>query len=148
MIYGYFYMCGTDSLKKNIFCSAFHNTTETKLQSFQQRILYRPITCKNKIGGQSDDIRNLFYFVRNQKLCQSFILWWNRVSDTNIALHYEFLVVSTLFGFQANRGISNILNDCVLNGKSYIQNQKLFYENALDFMIISGKPKYKLQIEE
>ncbi len=37
------------TLRKNIFCSAFHTTRETKLQSFQYRILHRTIICRKKL---------------------------------------------------------------------------------------------------
>ncbi len=37
------------TLWKNIFCSAFHITRETNLQSFQYKILHRTITCRKTI---------------------------------------------------------------------------------------------------
>ncbi len=37
-----------------------------------------------------------------------------------------------------NGEVFDILNYCILNEKFYIHKQKLFHENALDFLIISG----------
>ncbi len=76
-----------------------------------------------------------------------FFLWWNRVNDTKITLHYESLEESILFGFQMNGEVCDILNHCILNGKFYIHKQKLFHENALDFYHYLWELKYKLQIE-
>ncbi len=72
---------------------------------------------------------------------------WNRVCDTKITLHYEFLKESILFGFQMNGEVFEILNYCILNGKFYVDKQKLFHENALHFYDYLWELKYKLQIE-
>ncbi len=84
---------------------------------------------------------------KTRNIWQSFFLWWNRVSDTKITLHYEFLEESILFGFKINGEVFDILNYCILNGQFYIHKQKLFHENGLDFYDYLWKRKYKLQIE-
>ncbi len=95
-----------------------------------------------------DDIKHFVLSCeKTRNFWQSFFLWWNRVSDTKITLHYEFLEESILFGFQMNGQVFDILNYCILNGKFYIHKQKLFDENALDFYDYLWELKYKLQIE-
>ncbi len=74
-------------------------------------------------------------------------LWWNRVSNTKIILHYEFIEDSILFGFQTNGEVFDILNYCILNEKLYIHKQNQFHENTLDFHDYLWELKYKLQIE-
>ncbi len=95
-----------------------------------------------------DDIK---YFLlsceKTRNFWQSFLLWWNRINDTKITLHYEFLEESILFGFQMNVEVFDILNYCILNGKFYIHKLKLFHENELDFYEYLWELKYKLQIE-
>ncbi len=95
-----------------------------------------------------DDIRHFLLFCeKTRNFWQSSFLWWNRVSDTKITLHCEFLEDSMLFGFHANGEFFDILNYCILNGKFYIHKQRLFHENALDFYDYLWELKYKLQIE-
>ncbi len=115
---------------------------KTKLQSFQYRILHRTITFRKKLYNMKlvdspnclycnniDDMKHfLLYCEKNRNICQSFFLWWNRVSDTKITLHSEFLEESILFGFQMNGEVFDILNSCTLNGNFYIHKQKLFHE--------------------
>ncbi len=57
------------------------------------------------------------------------------------------LVNSYIFGFQIKGEVFDILNYCILNGKFYIHNKKLFHENALAFYDYLWELKYKLQIE-
>ncbi len=100
--------------------------------------------CNNII----DDIKHFFLSCeKTRNFWQSFFLWWNRVSDIEITLQYEFLEESIIFGFQMNGEVFDILNYCILNGKIYIHKQKLFHENALDFYDYLWELKYKLQIE-
>ncbi len=95
-----------------------------------------------------DDIKHfLLSCEKTRSFCQSFFLWWIRVSDTKITLHYGFLEESILFGFHVNGEVFDILNYCILNGKFYIHKQKLFHENALDFYDYLWELKDKLQIE-
>ncbi len=42
-------------------CSVFHITRETKLQSFQYRILHRTITCRKLYDMKLDDSPNCLY---------------------------------------------------------------------------------------
>ncbi len=59
------------TLWKNIFCSAFHITWQTKLQSFQYRILHRTITCRKKLY--------------DMKLVDSpNCLYWNNIDDIRL----------------------------------------------------------------
>ncbi len=96
--------------------------------------------------NNSDDIR---YFLlsceKTRNKWQSFFLWWNRVSDIKITLHYEFLEESIFFGFHMNGEVFDILNNT--EWKILHSQQKLFHENALDFYDYLLELKYKLQIE-
>ncbi len=95
-----------------------------------------------------DDIKHfLLSCEKTRNFWQPFFLWWNRVSDTKITLHYEFLEENILFVFQMNGEVFDILNYCILNGKFYIHKQNHFHENALDFYDYLWELKYKLQIE-
>ncbi len=96
-----------------------------------------------------DDIKHfLLSYEITRNFWQSFFLWWNRVNNTKITLHNEFLEDSIPFGFQMNGEVFNILNYCILNGKFYIHKQSFFFhENALDFYDYLWELKYKLQIE-
>ncbi len=135
------------TLWKNIFYSAFHTTRETKLQSFQYRILHRTFTCRKKLYDMKlvdspnslycnniDNISTFFYPVKKlETFGNLFFSGGIEYAIQKITLHYEFLEESILFGFQMNGEVFDILNYCILNGKFYIHKQKLFHENALDF---------------
>ncbi len=93
------------TLWKNIFCSAFHTTRETKLQSFQYRILHRTITYRKKLYDKKlvdspnflycNNIDDIKHFLLSCKILETFgnlfVYGGIRVSNTKIALHYEFL---------------------------------------------------------
>jgi hypothetical protein len=149
------------TLWKNIYHLAFNITRETKLQSFQYRIIHRTITCREKLFqiklNQSpqclfcNKVDNIIHFLllckKTKEFWQSFFQWWNRLSDLKIPPDCECLEESILFGFQPGGDVFDVLNYCILNAKFFIHRQKLFYENAIDFYDFLCELKYKLEIE-
>ena len=132
---------------------------ETKLQSFQYRIIHNLITCNKRLFdmklrdspkctycSEIDDNRHFFLYCPVVKtFWRSFFLWWNRLENIQFENIEEECI---LFGFiMDDSDIFQALNFCLLHAKSYVHKQKLFGENNIDlyeFLIIL---KQKLKIE-
>ncbi len=98
----------------NIFKLSFNTTRETKLQSFQYRIIHRTITCCQKVSDINlinspkclfcNDIDNKRYFLsfcpKVHNIWNSFFQWWNRIGDLKIPADNYFLEECIIFGFQ------------------------------------------------
>ena len=104
----------TEELWTNIFRLSFSITRETKLQSFQYRLIHRTITCRKRLFEMKmadhprclyckdiDDIKHFFLFCpKVQSFWNSFFLWWNNLGDIIIPPEYECLEECMIFGFQ------------------------------------------------
>ncbi len=151
-----------ENLWDNIFCLTFSITRETKLQSFQYRLLHRIIPCQKRLydmklsdspkckfcNDDDDIIHFMLYCLKVKEFWNSFFLWWNRMSDFRIAYNYEDIEESILFGFQPKGNTFEVLNFCILQAKYYIYIQRMFKDNKVDLYDFLSILKYKLRIEK
>jgi hypothetical protein len=150
-------------LWENIFSLSFKITRETKLQSFQYKLIHRIISCRKRLfnikivddpaclfcESKIDDLKHFMLSCPKAKsFWQSFFAWWNRLSEVKIPLDYLDLGESILFGFQIDEEVFSVLNYCILIAKFYVYKQKLFQDNNIDFYEYLCELKCKLQIEK
>jgi len=150
------------ALWQNIFSLSFCISRETKLQSFQYRLIHRIIPSRKRLFDMKivespacvfcdNAVDNIVHFMlfcpKTQVFWQSFFEWWNRLSDVKIPLDYVDLEESIIFGFQLDDDPFLVLNYCALIAKYYIYRQKLFHDNNVDFYEYLCELKFKLQIE-
>ena len=142
----------------NIFSLSFKTIRETKLQTFQYRIIHRLITCKKKLYemqltnspccqycDQEDNISHFFLLCPKVKdFWYFFFAWWNRLGALYISSIEE---VDILFGYQSRENVFVVLNYCIIHAKFFIHRQKLFYNNSLGLHEFLTELKFKLQIE-
>ena len=146
----------------NIFRLSFNVSRDTKIQSFQYKLIHRLTNCRKKLFDMKlisspkcefcdsiDTIRHFFLFCNSSdQFWNSFFLWWNRVSDIQIPPEFDSLQESILFGFQSKADVFLVLNFCVLLAKYYIYRQKMYYNNNVDFYDFLKELRYKLTIEK
>ena len=145
------------TLWKRLFKQPFLITKETKLQSFQFRILHRIVPCnkwlynlkvrldsKCSFCNDEDTITHFFLYCDEvKKMWNRFFMWWNNISNQYVISTNE---ESLLFGYNGNDDISEVFNYCVLLCKYYIYKQRLYNDNKLDLYEYLKQLKHKLQI--
>lgn len=150
-----------EDLWPNIFKLAFKITRETKLQTFQFKLIHRLITCQKKLNemkivesstclycNEIDDLTHFFlYCSEPNAFWNSFFNWWNGLGDLRISTDYNELAECILFGFQSEGEIFQVLNYCILLAKHYIYCQRIHNDNKIDFYQYLVHLKYKLKIE-
>ena len=152
----------SENLWENIFKLSFKTIRETKIQSFQFKLIHRIITCGKKLHDlkikenpfcqycdEVDDLRHFFLLCPNVSMFwRSLFLWWNRISEIRIALDLVDLEENILFGFQLKDEIFVCLNYCLLTAKYFIYCQRLYGNNTIDFYEYLCKLKNKLKVEK
>ena len=118
----------------DIFCMPFKVCKETRLQTFQYKIIHRIFGCNHwlhniKVKGSpncefcNEDDTIIHYFIGCRGLEQfweSFMVWWKNITDCNIILN-EFTV---LFGTNIPTREAEMFNYCMITAKLYIYEQK------------------------
>ncbi len=141
---------GREDLAKYIFKLIFNTTRETKMQSFQYRIIQRTITCRQKLFNinlikspkclfcnEIDNKRHFLSFCpKVHNVWNSFSQWWNRMGDLEIQVDYDFLEECIIFGFHLSGGgqIFKVLKFCILHAKNYKHNKRLLDDNNIEFL--------------
>ena len=152
--------CDPDTWTR-IFKMSFNVTRETKLQSFQYKLLNRIIPCnkwlhdvKIKTSNQCsycDEVDDLVhFFVHCDKInyfWNTFFKWWSTTTGINV-LNIENFEECILFGFPENDNIFQVLNYCILLAKYYIYCNRLFANNRLDMYQYQVILKQRLAIEK
>ncbi len=152
---------------KNIFTLSFISTRETKVQSFQYRLLHRAIPCNvwlhnikmrnNSICSYCDCEDSIHHFLiycdKAKQFWRSWVKWWLRISGVNLgslssSKDNDEVAQCLLFGLQGNSDVVLASNYCILNAKYYIYIQKLLHNNKIDFYNYLVQLKNKLQVEE
>ena len=137
----------------------FKITHETKLQSFQYRVIHRIIPCNKWLHNISikstskctycDKEDNLIhYFIHcpnTDMFWKCFYKWWYKIS--NIAIE-DTLEEHILFGYPGSSDVETVLNFCVLFAKWFIYCKKLNERNDIDLYEYLVKLKERLHIEE
>ena len=146
---------------ENIFKLSFKTVRETKLQSFQYRIIHRSITCNKKLHDMkmkatpicdycpaTDNILHFFVYCPDVKqLWVSFYDWFN--IKNNVGVRFESPCDEVLlFGYLNEDIVFQVLNFCILHLKYYIHRQRLFGNNRFNLQAFINEIKFKLQIEK
>ena len=153
-------MIHEENIWAGIFKLPFTICRETKLQSFQFRVLHRIIPCRKwltdiKILASNkcefcDLEDNLIHFLircnKVQQFWSCFINWWTRT--TNISIAIENIEECIIFGFQEKGTDIDMLNYCVLLGKFYIYTKRLYHECNLDIYEYLVTLKQRLRMEK
>ena len=136
----------------------FKVTQETKLQSFQFRVIHRIIPCnkwlynitvksssKCDFCNEEDNLLHYFIYCPNTNLLwKCFFNWWYTITKIDIK---ETLDEHILFGYPGNNEIETVLNFCVLLAKWFIYCRKLNNNNDMDFYQYQVQLKERLYIE-
>ncbi len=152
---------------KDIFTLAFRTTRETKIQSFQYRLLHRALPCNVwlnniKVKNSSicsycdceDTIQHFLIFCRKAKLFwTSWIKWWKCITGINFNMLTDSIVDDEtaecfLFGHPGDNDIVYVTNYCILVAKYHVYIQKLLNDNHIEFYNYLVLLKQKLYIEK
>ena len=118
---------------------------ETKLRSFQFKLVDRIINCNKKLFdmkikashqcsycNEMDDISHFFFHCPTvQHLWFLFFEMWNEIEYQHVNLTHYPNVYGILFGVSSMNDCHEILNFCKLHIKYYIYKQRLFNENTM-----------------
>ncbi len=134
----------------NIFRLPFSITRETKLQTFQYKLIHLLITCQHVLFDmklvdnaiclyckETDQFIYFFLFCpKENEFWNTFFTWWNNLGNTQIPTQCECLEENILFGFQTEGGIFTVLNFCILIVNYHIYCQRIHNENGIIFFSI------------
>ncbi len=142
-----------------LFKLPFKTVRDTKIQTFQYRIIQKMIPCNKRLHNikiknspdcdycnNKDDLPH--YFIRCQKVAEfwtHYFNWWvNLIRDR----HSQVVEGCIWFGLPSNSAIMLVHNFCILFAKYYIYIQRLFNNNTLDLYACPTQLKQALKIEE
>ena len=142
-----------------IFETPYKITRETRLQSFQYRLIHRIIPCnkwlynitvkkssKCAFCDNEDDLLHYFIYCHKTDLFwKCFFNWWYAISDITID---ETLEEHILFGYPGNSDVEKVLNYCVLLAKWFIHCKKIQEKSDLDLYEYLIVLKERLSIEK
>lgn len=143
----------------SIYRSPYRCSRETKLQSFQFKLLHRILPCNKYLRNirikDSDlceycavtDTLSHFLFY-----CQKVTVFWESIcnwfyQETNLDLA-QVTCNEFLFGLPKEAPNSKTVNIILLNVKFYIYRQKMFHMSLLDITAFLREFRYKLKMEE
>ena len=159
-IYPSFENCDPE-IWKRIYRTSFEITRETKLQSFQYKLIHRTIPCNKWLCDikvkdsnictyctETDNISHFFIDCEKVNIFwSSFFKWWNNASETTI-MDIEHFEECILFGFPETNEIFMVLNYCILLAKFYIYRSRIFENNKIDLYQYLVILKNRLSIEK
>ena len=141
-----------------IFKLSFIVVRETKIESFQYRILHRTITCRKRLHEMRlvesplctvcqclDDLSHFFFYCNYvSNFWNSIISWINSVLNSSISLN-EFDI---LFGLTGSDDASTVMNFLILHAKFFIHRQRIQDIHELHIIAFKNQLKVKLTIEK
>lgn len=125
-------------------CS-FRSTRETKLQSFQFKLLHRILPCRKYLRTIRISEDFFFYCPRVREFWKMIRDWF--ASQVNIYLA-NTTVDEFMLGVPKEEPQARILNLTILTCKFYIFRQKLYHDSKLEFLGFLRELRYKLPIEK
>jgi len=148
------------SVWPRIFNLPFKTVRNTKIQTFQYRLIHRIIPCNKWLNNikikdspacdfcdKIDDLPHFFLQCPEVKLFWKYWFnWWERISEIYIRNNPNMPEL-ILFGFPGTIDIIHVLNFCILYTKYYIYIQRLYNKNKLDLYTCLVQLKYALKIE-
>ena len=152
----------SDEILENYFRLPFYTVRDTKIQSFQYKIIPRIINCNKKLYeikikpsplcdhcGSVDDIPHVFVLCPIVLLFWKYFYgWWNSFNHIH---GQSFDLTGTkeiLFGIQPLSNQALGLNFCVLYAKYFIYKQRLFHDNNYPMKDFLAGLRYTVTIEK
>ena len=143
---------------KDTFIRTFNFSRETKLQSFQYRILHRTIPCRKKlfeqkivdssdclICGEQDNLQHFFVTCDYVKQFWMMLKTW---LYENLGYVLQISIRNILFGLVGEGEIGTVLNYVLLHAKYYINTNRLKENYRLSIATFKAILKYNLKIEQ
>ncbi len=144
-----------------IFKMPFKIIRETKLQSFQYKIVHRTIACNKWLANikirtdsicnfckKEDTLEHFFLHCQNVELFwKHWHTWWNFCTEFVVSCS-DVISECILLGFPGEDNIISVLNYCVLIAKHYIYSKKIKHDNNLDLYQYLVYLKQKLKFEK
>ena len=146
----------------DVFLRPYICLRETKLQSFQYKIIHRIINCNKKLFDmriknsplctycdQTDDIGHFFFLCKDvYEFWREIYTWWNTLDYDGVDFPAYPNVKTIIFGSQdVTEGVA-VLNFCIFHIKYYIYRQRLFHDNVFRLHEIQNVIVAKLEIEK
>ena len=143
---------------KDIFIRTFSISRETKMQSFQYRILHRTIPCRKRLFEQKIVDSKACDACRMEDNLQHFFLSCNYVRQFWITLklwlqeglNYELPMQEKdiIFGIEISDDISKVINYIILHAKYYIYTHRLQNNHTLTISTFKALMQYNLKLEQ
>ena len=142
---------------KNIFMLPFKTVRETKIQTFQYKILHQIYPCNVYVSKWNKEVSStccycdepdtlMHFFAECKGLAsfwRSFTNWWNNNTEDKLSLSTENII----FGKLDRDHHTSALNFCLLLAKWYIGKQK-YLKQEIFFYTFQVDLKRRLSIEE
>ena len=141
-----------------IYKRSFQITKETKMQSFQFKIIHRVITCKQKLNEmriidspncdycqEIDDITH--FFIKCPYVTEfwsAVIQWLDSIYNTHLTLS-DFNI---LFGIEGENDYTMALNLIIILGKYFIYRNRINDNHLLHLATFKSELRYKLKIQK
>lgn len=137
-------------------------TRETKLQSFQYRVLFRLITCKRYLHTihMSEDDKCVYCGAQESithflVACPSAQDFWGKLDawcQTNLDLRLPLLskreIVLGITNVDGDFKLFKLVNWILLTARFYLHRQKLFHKNDISLIAFLAEARNKLIIEK
>ncbi len=144
-----------------IYKLAFTVTKESKLQSFQYKILHRNIACnkrlfdikvkkssKCELCDCEDNLQHFFLHCEHTAIFwKIWFKWWERITSIDIS-RCNSLDERILFGFPEEDNLVYVMNFCIIFAKYFIYITKICGSNTFDFYTYNVQLKQKLKMEK
>ena len=146
-----------DECWTRIFKNSFRITRETKLQSFQYKIIHRVIMCKKKLNEmrildsplcgycqENDDLAHFFISCPYVKeFWVAIFEWISTVYETQLNIHD----IEILFGIEGDDEYREALNFIILIGKYFIYRHRINDIHILNLYTFKADLRYRLKIQ-
>lgn len=136
----------------------FKIVRETKLQSFQYKVLLRLITCnkylktirvkENNTCISCSEVDTLEHFLF---LCPRVQTFWNGITQwlaREANLHITITVEEYIFGFPCHSPKDRVINAIILHSKFYTYRQNLYHNGTLSVLHFLQELRKKLHTED
>lgn len=145
---------------KEAYTSAYRATRESKLQSFQYKIIHRIITCNKylcNIRIKQDDFcsfctphitDSLQHFFYSCPISRTFWTSVCRWMAAKADLHIDLTEKEFLFGVSVDKPNARSINLIALLAKHFIYRQKLFYQANMNLTHFLRDLRHKLGVEK
>ena len=148
----------TNESWKHIFNRTFSFIRETRLQSFQFRILHRTIPCRKKLFEQKivessnctvcGTLDNLQHFFLSCTYVRRFWMLLKMWLYDNLGYDLQVDEKTIIFGLYGEDEITTVLNYVIIHAKYFININRLKENHRLSLPTFKATLKYNLEIEQ